>query len=184
MNRWIIVFVLFSTILCGCVTDQNLGATEYSMGTPGNETGFKAPLVDILVEDKNIIIGENWYDIELWPDPDSWSGVPVRWISNNATILINSEASEDTTLLFSAQSFYKSRNLQIYLNDKMIHEKEIPASFIDLEIPVRLREGENILRFYTPDGCERPCDIQELENEDGRCLGLAFKSFYIGDTGK
>jgi hypothetical protein len=61
----------------------------------------------------------------------------------------------------------------------LTHEQNIQTGFVEVEIPVKLKEGENIIRFYTPDGCQRPCDIPELKNKDSRCLSLAFQNVTI-----
>lgn len=120
-----------------------------------------------------MILSNNWHNLELWRNS------PTRWTSNNATISIYSPGNRDSCLSFDVLNFYKPRTLQVCLNDELIHEQNIPTSFVELEIPVKLKEGENILRFYTPDGCQRPVDIPELENKDPRCLSLAFQNISI-----
>ena len=72
-----------------------------------------------------------------------------------------------------------TRKLQVYLNDKLIHKQNIPTSFVEVEVSVKLKEGENVLRFYTTDGCQRPVDRPELKNKDSRCLSWAFQNISI-----
>ena len=117
-------------------------------------------------------LNDNWYGLEHWQD------TPTRWTSNNASIFVYSPEDKDS-ISFNVLSFYKTRNLQVYLNDKIIHKQNITPSFVEVEIPVKLKEGDNVLRFHTPDGCQRPCDIPELKSEDSRCLGLAFQNIII-----
>ena len=111
-----------------------------------------------------------------WNGLENWNGSPTRWMNNNGTIKTCSAGERAFSITFRAFSFYKPRNLQVYLNDEVIHEQTIPTSFVVVETAVKLKEGENILRFYTPDGCQRPVDVPELKNKDGRCLSLAFQN--------
>ena len=120
-----------------------------------------------------MILSNNWHDLELWCNS------PTRWTSNNATISIYSPGNRDSCLSFDVLSFYKPRTLQVCLNDELTHEQNIQTGFVEVEIAVKLKEGENIVRFYTPDGCQRPCDIPEQKNEDSRCLSLAFQNVTI-----
>jgi hypothetical protein len=120
-----------------------------------------------------MILGDHWHEFEQWQE------TPVRWISNNATLLSIPQKENISTLSLQILSFYKPRTLQVYLNDQLIHEQNIPTRFVEVEIPVKLKEGENILRFYTPDGCKKPVDIPELKNKDSRCLSLAFQNITI-----
>jgi hypothetical protein len=120
-----------------------------------------------------MVLGNNWHDLELWRN------ISTRGTSNNATISIYSPENMGSNLSFAVLSFYKPRNLQVYLNDELINEQKIPTSFVKIEIPVKLKEGDNMLKFYTPDGCQRPIDIPELKNKDGRCLSLSFQNITL-----
>jgi hypothetical protein len=117
---------------------------------------------------------DNWHGLE------SWHNIPTQWASNNTTIYIYSPENRFSNLSFAVLSFYKPRAIQVFLDDELIHKQKIPTSFVEVEVPVKLKEGENILRFWTPDGCQRPIDIQELKNKDSRCLSLAFQNITIG----
>jgi hypothetical protein len=121
-----------------------------------------------------ITLDVNWHGIE------SWHNISTRWISNNGTIIIHSMENRHSNLSFKVVSlFNKPRILHVYLNEKLIHEQTIPTSFVVIEMALKLKEGENILRFYTPDGCQRPCDVPELKSEDSRCLSLAFQDIVV-----
>jgi hypothetical protein len=96
-------------------------------------------------------------------------------MSNNGTIIIHSLEDRYSNLSFKVVSLHKSRDLHVYLNDELTHEQNIPTGFVVIEMALKLKDGENILRYYTPDGCQRPCDIPELKSEDSRCLSLAFQ---------
>jgi hypothetical protein len=120
--------------------------------------------------------------LEGWFGWEWWQGSPTRWISNNATMIVYSSQENESTLSTKVLSAYKSRILQVYLNDKLIHEQKIQTKSMKLEIPIKLKKGENIFRFYTPEGCQRPCDISELKSPDTRCLSFAFTNITVGHT--
>lgn len=119
------------------------------------------------------------YYIDNWHGLEHWRNIPTRWISNNACIVVGPIEDKDSKVSFNVLSYRKPRNLQVYLNDEIIHEQTISTSFVEVEIPVKLKQGENVLRFYTPDGCQRPCDIPALNTKDARCLSLAFQNITI-----
>ncbi len=110
---------------------------------------------------------DNWYL------PVIMNGTPIRWFSNNATLLIFSNENISSDSKFSILSFYKPRNLHIYLDDKLIHQQIVDTSFVMIRIPIKLKKGEHTLKFYTPEGCQRPIDIPELNKSDIRCLSFA-----------
>lgn len=105
--------------------------------------------------------------------------VKARWISTDARIIIDSQEDQESNLYLELTSFHEPRTLQCYLNGKLIHEQVVSPKFVKLEIPIKLKKGENVLRFYTPDGCERPCDFSELKNPDARCLSFAFTNITL-----
>lgn len=112
----------------------------------------------------------NWHGYEIS------QGYPMRWMSNNATIKITEKKD---FLSFNIVSFYKPRIVQIYLNDILIHRQIIQTDFVRIEIPIKLKDGTNFLRFYTPDGCQRPIDIPQFNNKDSRCLSFAFQNITL-----
>jgi len=120
-----------------------------------------------------MMLGERWHGLEKWHD-----GL-TRWMENNGTIVIHHVRGEEVEFGFRVASFYKPRTLQVYLNDRLVTNYEISTQFTNISIKLHLDEGENIVRFYTPDGCQRPVDIPELNNKDPRCLSLAFQNIFI-----
>jgi hypothetical protein len=145
---------------------------------PGDSRTEKHMFSILILKDLNDLnkiqtLNSNWHGLE------HWHNIPTRWTSNNATISIYSPENRDSCLSFDVLSFYKPRTLQVCLNDDLIHEQKIPTSFVEIETAVKLKEGENILKFYTANGCQRPVDIPELKNEDGRCLSLAFQNIML-----
>lgn len=111
-----------------------------------------------------------------WHVLEHWRNIPTRWTSNNAIIFINSSENRNSTASFNVMNFYKPRTIQVYLNDELIHEQKVLTSFVEIKLPLKLKTGGNIIRFYTLDGCQRPVDIPELNNMDSRCLSFAFQN--------
>jgi len=122
-----------------------------------------------------MILGDHWHNLELH------DGVPSRWISNNATMLIYSPNEKVAILNFRIMSFYRPRDLKVYLNEEPILNRKIPMDSLEIKMYMRLRMGENTIRFYTPDGCQRPCDVPELENKDIRCLSFLFQNITLAE---
>jgi hypothetical protein len=91
-----------------------------------------------------IIFGDNWHA------PEYWGGnVPTRWISDDATLHIFSMDQTLHKMLFKIRSFYKPLRLQVYLNEYLVLEKEVPMHFIKIIIPLKLKQNKNILRFHS-----------------------------------
>ena len=68
---------------------------------------------------------------------------------------------------------------QFYSGDNLAKRVNVPASFLNVSVPVTFEEGLNILRLHVPEGCERPCDIKELNNPDSRCLSIAVQNITV-----
>lgn len=67
--------------------------------------------------------------------------------------------------------------MEIYLNDNLTLSKIIEHPE---KIKVLIKEkGLNIIRFYSPDGCQRPIEITEIKSSDRRCLSFAFRNVSI-----
>jgi len=99
------------------------------------------------------------------------------WMSNNATLFIYTPQENSSILSFKATSFYKSRTLQVYLNKGLIHRQIVTRSPMEIRIPIELKKGKNVIRFYTPDGCQRPCDV--INSIDTRCLSIHFQQILL-----
>ena len=118
-----------------------------------------------------MILKNGWYRIE------DWSGVPTHWMRSDASLLIRSQKNGTFYLVMNAKSFQRNRSLEIYpSNDPMASFEISPSTFTSVTFPIYLSKGSNIVRFHVPEGCERPCDIQELKNPDSRCLCLAVQN--------
>ncbi len=117
---------------------------------------------------------------EKWGDGSLW-----RWAGNNATLWLGNAKEKDIEidLEFTVLSFSRERTLEIFLNDKSVKNMQVLAppdislaqavTFRNLE----LKPGENIIRFFTPQGETKIDDI--LGNGDRRRVSFAFSNFKI-----
>ena len=55
------------------------------------------------------------------------------------------------------------------------------TGFITVSESIHLVSGENVLRFHVPEGCDRPCEKPEMNNQDSRCLSLAIENFKLDE---
>jgi hypothetical protein len=113
---------------------------------------------------------DGWHHMELW------NGLPANWMKSNATLTIHSDRDLQATLSFNAMSFYTSRTLQVFYNDTLVTQATIPTNFMTVQIPIDLKNGKNLVRFNVPEGCNRPLDIAQLQNSDGRCLSIGIQN--------
>lgn len=116
-----------------------------------------------------------WYGLEFWDN------IPTRWISQNATLLLYSNKSDQhVTLNFTARSFYRLRTLEIYANNALVKQIGISTNFTDFSIPIHLQQGKNLINLSVIQGGERPCDIPELKSRDIRELSVAVRNISVG----
>ncbi|MDD3246560.1 MAG: hypothetical protein PHF18_06875 [Methanosarcina sp.] len=118
-----------------------------------------------------MILKDNWYNRE------EWDGVPTRWISNNATLMICSNEKVNKTLSFRILSYQNPKNIEIYVEDDCF-EKTIPTDFTDIKIPLTLEKGENIIRFSTQEESFSPAQISD-DSQDTRKLSFAIQNLTI-----
>lgn len=124
-----------------------------------------------------IVLNGGWHNLE------DWGGIPTRWMPDDASLLVYSEKDCTADLSFNAVSFYRPRTLKICINDGPWAYIEIPhENFVQVKTPINLNAGTNIIRFYVPEGCERPYDIPELNNKDGRWLSIAVRNVIISSS--
>ena len=123
---------------------------------------------DFLVSSSN-----GWYYLE------NWSGIPTRWMSENASLVIYGRKDRSVSLNFQAISFYVPRTLEIYSGNQMISFVDIPTHFIPVNVTIPLKNGKNDIWFFVPEGCDRPTDLPHMKNNDNRCLSFAIQNITI-----
>lgn len=109
---------------------------------------------------------KGWFDLERHDD------LSCRWIDDNAYMTLTPKANRIAILKFKARSFHISRTLNISCDGQVIYSTCVPTQFTDIIITLKLKRGNNLINFRVPDGCQRPCDIDELRNPDRRPLSI------------
>lgn len=132
---------------------------------------------------QNIALGE-WRPYQLnyrqgFYDIESWSGIPGRWMQDNATLVINSMQNLNGTLSLNAKSFYRNRTLEVFSGDMLVAQISVPETFINVSMPISLTKGVNTMRFHVIEGCDRPCDKPELNNPDSRCISVGVEGLTV-----
>jgi hypothetical protein len=118
----------------------------------------------------NISYKENWYDtIEI-------NNIQFRHMSQNATyILFNYENLEKVKFYFNISSPFKTRTLNLYLNNKLIDSFIISEQTTTIATPLlNILPGENILLFNSKEGCDIPSKI--ASSNDTRCISFTISN--------
>jgi hypothetical protein len=126
-----------------------------------------------LIDNINIFVS-GWYGLHYW------NNKPRRWMENNGTIRTYTSGEKTVSIIFNVSSFYKPRVLEVYVNTEKVFQKTINSKTV--MVGANLKKGVNIIKFYSPDGCERPIDIPELKNNDTGCLSFSFGKIKILDS--
>ena len=105
--------------------------------------------------------------------------MPTRWMDGDAAVIVYSEENRSANLSLRAQSFARPRSLA--LSSEAIPEVRlnVTTKLADLNQSISLTKGENLIRFRVPEGCEKPCDIPQLNSSDCRCLSVAAQNLII-----
>jgi len=157
---------------CYDVMCEHLVRFRYPTIVAGFDNRIKNKLLDHQINEVSVLNG--FHDFE------SWSGLPTRWMKSDALLKVLSSDDGTANLSLRAMSFYRSRTLEIYVGDGLAARVPIPSmGFTDVTAQVRLAKGENTVRLHVPEGCERPCDILELNNLDSRYLSIAVQNVTI-----
>lgn len=94
-------------------------------------------------------------------------------------ISILSPENCSANLSFRAFSFIHPRTLEIRSGDEVGAKIAVPTSFVNVSVPLELKKGANVVQMHVLEGCERPCDIKDLNNLDSRCLSVALQNLSV-----
>jgi len=115
-------------------------------------------------------LGNGWYNLE------NWGGIPTRWMSLNASILVFSEYDHNTTMSLRVSGFNGQKAISIFTPDQNRSQVIIPAESSIIRIPVTIHPGKNTIVLNSTDGCQKPSDIEALQSKDSRCLSIAIQN--------
>jgi hypothetical protein len=110
---------------------------------------------------------------------ENWSGIQTRWMQADSTLQISTPANRTATLSSNVQSFYRNRTLEITSGGIPAAKVSIPTSFINLSVPIHLVKGTSFVQFHVSEGCERPCDIDELKSHAKTSLIVAVQNLTV-----
>jgi len=109
-------------------------------------------------------------DAPSWNELESYYGKDMRWMKDESIIeLINLEEG-DFILSFFTFSFYFDRELNVYVDEKLVHSSKITPDGIDVEIKMSLAPGLHVIKFDAT-SCDYPSKLGI--SADRRCLSLA-----------
>lgn len=119
-----------------------------------------------------LFLGPGWYDAEIA------QGAERRWTDGNASIVLFGDAAREAELHFRATSFFRPRNCQVYLNDRLVGETVVPAGAMpEFSWRLALRQGPNRLRILTMPGGEAPASV--TDSQDQRILALLVQDVQV-----
>lgn len=115
-----------------------------------------------LEENVNVILyGHNWYKAETGG----------RWMSDNSSMFLFSEEDKRIDLGMTIYSYKDERELQIYVNKRLVDTVTVPSRSDEIVIEgLEIEKDENLLEFKTSLGCKIPSNIED--SKDDRCLSL------------
>lgn len=121
-----------------------------------------------------LLLGDGWYGLE------NLNGVPSRWMSADSSIYIYSDVNRSVKFSLNALSFQRPVTLDISEGYYFISGFTVPPNnFVHIETPISLHQGENIIKFHIPEGCEIPNKIQGFKGSDDRCLSVLIQNITI-----
>lgn len=119
-----------------------------------------------------IAIGKGWHQVERSP-------VPARWITEKASVSIDSAKKCHKRIHLTLASFYRPRICRVLANSTEIFSKTIhmepEAISLDLDLP----QGQSVIDIISLDGAEAPITIAALGSPDDRPLAFHLRGFEI-----
>jgi hypothetical protein len=110
-----------------------------------------------------------------WSTVEKQNGVPTRWISNNASITVNSDRPQNTTLKFKALSLYYPVTLEIF-NGKTLQSKQIiNTNSTAIYTPVNLEKGENHILLQVTEAAKMLDNSSNSESRDSQKPNVAIQ---------
>jgi len=114
-----------------------------------------------------------WYGIE-YPD-----GQPMRWMGDEASVLIFSDKDCKAEMSLSTYAFPRPRTLEISCDGRLCSKSVVFTRLHEINVEVPLKKGMNTVNLSVVEGCERPVDIKELKSTDERCLSIAVRKISL-----
>ncbi len=143
---------------------------------------FPKAVVYEVVAKKTDLVKVFWKSFAMWERWDD--GAAWRWAGNNATLWLCNTKEENVQIdfEFNVLPFHRERTLEIFLNDELVESMKVPVvpePSLSQRVPLKmeLMLGENIVRFFCPEGETKIDDV--LHNGDERSVTFGFSNFEI-----
>jgi hypothetical protein len=136
---------------------------------------------DIFTENSDIPakVGKGWHKIEQSGPRNLW-----RWTEQDAEVVLEPSSDAKASVVITLKSFHSPRQCNVMLGDKLLVSKSVPQDgLINIETPVSLVKGSNVLRITSPDKSQAPASIPELKSHDVRNLSFVVFSIAIKKIG-
>ncbi|MFZ3171879.1 MAG: hypothetical protein WA118_07865 [Carboxydocellales bacterium] len=117
------------------------------------------------VFDTGYIYKDNWWEPEI-------NGLAYRWMNQDGSIEITSAKDQEKNIYLSMFSYLKPRNMEVSVNNKLMGIRQIQVNLTNIEVPIKLSKGKNIIKIHSVEKPDRP------EN-DNRFLSLAITNIAI-----
>jgi hypothetical protein len=142
-----------------------------SCNTKKNETRCLSFALKNVVLLKSNIAFINWYSEE------KDQSVKFRWIGKESNITYYSLNETKAELRFDVKSYYKNRELDVYVNDVFVNKFQINSFWNNETVEINVNQEDNYIKFFSADGCDVPKELVGLN--DTRCLSFAFRNIEI-----
>lgn len=128
---------------------------------------FNIPFILEVPKDIKVLnqLNKNWY----YPHSPPFNPRYFNYMYQDATIVLFSEQQAKKNITLDVASYYKTKTLEIFLNNKIIDKRQLNESGDTISLEINLDKGENSLLFHSVEGCTFQSDkvigspIYELE---------------------
>jgi GT2 family glycosyltransferase len=147
--------------------------------------GLKIVDIDSVEIDPIFSISEKYKKIlfiillDGWFKPEVSEGHTRRWIGKAAACELYLKDRCRFELSLRASSFYRPRTLEIFAGDSLLSRSIIPTDLTTVKVSIELERGNHFIRFYVPEGCEKPSTKRKFRSDDSRCLSISLQNINI-----
>ena len=126
---------------------------------------------------KNVVLLKSNIAFSNWYSEEEDQSVKFRWIGKESNITYYSLNETKAELRFDVKSYYKNRELDVYVNDVFVNKFQINSFWNSEKIEINVNQEDNYIKFFSADGCDVPKQLIGLN--DTRCLSFAFRNIEI-----
>jgi len=122
----------------------------------------------------------SFVDAPGWHSLESYYGKDMRWVEENGIIKLVNIEKDEYSLEFFTFSFYFNRELNVYVDDMLVHSSIITPQGNDVKVKMSLAPGLHTIKFDAG-SCDYPLKLGL--GTDARCLSIAIVRpiIYVSD---